>query len=263
MLDLRLEVGECDATVTDRVEDTVDYAEVCQIVALVAQQRSYRTLERLCAAIADRLLDEYDADAVWVKAAKPEPPIAAAGRGGLGRGVPRRDRVKANPPHISSSLSTVAQLRSVATPSFVPASDRASLGFLHPVRVPGVDLLLADDDVLGRHGQRRDLLGSGPGLERLGQEQDVLELGDVGDGAQRVVLHHGGDLVAGADDHGHVEAELALDQRAEPLRRLCGRRVGVEDDVAALHVGLDAGVAGRGEGLPERGHRQGACACPR
>jgi dihydroneopterin aldolase len=75
VLDLRLEVGECDATITDRVEDTIDYGEVCQVVALVAQQRSYRTLERLCTAIADRLLDQYDAETVWVKAAKPEPPI--------------------------------------------------------------------------------------------------------------------------------------------------------------------------------------------
>lgn len=75
VLDLRLEVGECDATITDRVEDTIDYGEVCQVVALVAQQRSYKTLERLCAAIADRLLDQYGAETVWVKAAKPEPPI--------------------------------------------------------------------------------------------------------------------------------------------------------------------------------------------
>ena len=75
VLDLRLDVGESDATVTDLVEDTVDYGEVCQLVALVAQQRSYKTLERLCSAIADRLLDEYSADEVWVKAAKPEPPI--------------------------------------------------------------------------------------------------------------------------------------------------------------------------------------------
>jgi dihydroneopterin aldolase len=75
VIDLRLDVGECDATVTDHVEDTVDYARVCQTVALVAQQRSYRTLERLCTAIADRLIDDYGADEVWVKAAKPEPPI--------------------------------------------------------------------------------------------------------------------------------------------------------------------------------------------
>jgi 7,8-dihydroneopterin aldolase/epimerase/oxygenase len=78
LLDLRLEVGECDATVTDRIEDTVDYAQVCDSVNLVAQQRSYKTLERLCAAIADRLLANYDAHSVWVKAAKPEPPLALA-----------------------------------------------------------------------------------------------------------------------------------------------------------------------------------------
>jgi len=76
LLDLRLDVGECDATLTDRIEDTIDYAQVCDVANLVAQQRSYKTLERLCAAIADRLLDQYEAHAVWVKAAKPEPPLA-------------------------------------------------------------------------------------------------------------------------------------------------------------------------------------------
>jgi dihydroneopterin aldolase len=75
VVDLRLEVGEVDATVTDHVEDTVDYGEVCQVVALVAQQRSYRTLERLCAAIADRLMADFEADRVMVRCAKPEPPI--------------------------------------------------------------------------------------------------------------------------------------------------------------------------------------------
>jgi dihydroneopterin aldolase len=78
MLDIRLDVGESDATVTDRVEDTVDYAEVCQLVALIAQQRSHRTLERLCSSIADRLLADYELEAVWVKATKPEPPIPLA-----------------------------------------------------------------------------------------------------------------------------------------------------------------------------------------
>ena len=73
---LRLDVGETDATATDSIEDTIDYAEVCQLVALVAQQRSHRTLERLCATIASRLLADYDLEGVWVKATKPEPPIA-------------------------------------------------------------------------------------------------------------------------------------------------------------------------------------------
>jgi 7,8-dihydroneopterin aldolase/epimerase/oxygenase len=76
VLDLRLDVGETDATVTDSLEDTIDYAEVCQLVALVAQQRSHKTLERLCSTIADRLLADYELEGVWVKAAKPEPPIA-------------------------------------------------------------------------------------------------------------------------------------------------------------------------------------------
>ena len=75
VLDVRFDVGEPDALITDRVEDTVDYGEVCQVIALVAQQRSYKTLERLCSAIADRLLDQYDAETVWVKAAKPDPPM--------------------------------------------------------------------------------------------------------------------------------------------------------------------------------------------
>jgi dihydroneopterin aldolase len=76
VLDLRLEIGETDATVTDSIEDTVDYGEVCQLVALIAQQRSHKTLERLCSTIANRLLADYDIEGVWVKASKPEPPIA-------------------------------------------------------------------------------------------------------------------------------------------------------------------------------------------
>ena len=75
VFDLSFEVGECDATVTDRVEDTVDYADVCEQVALAAQERSYKTLERLCSAVADRMIDRYDAETVTVRATKPEPPI--------------------------------------------------------------------------------------------------------------------------------------------------------------------------------------------
>jgi dihydroneopterin aldolase len=75
VLDVRFDVGEPDALVTDRVEDTVDYAEVCQAIALIAQQRSYKTLERLCAVIADRLAAQFNAESVTVKATKPEPPI--------------------------------------------------------------------------------------------------------------------------------------------------------------------------------------------
>jgi 7,8-dihydroneopterin aldolase/epimerase/oxygenase len=76
IFDLSFEVTDCAALVTDRVEDTVDYADVCQQVAFTAQERSYKTLERLCSAVADRMMERYGADAVSVRAAKPEPPIA-------------------------------------------------------------------------------------------------------------------------------------------------------------------------------------------
>ena len=76
LLDISFELSDCDAMVTDRVEDTVDYADACEQVALAAQERSYKTLERLCSAIADRLMERYGADTLRVKATKPEPPMA-------------------------------------------------------------------------------------------------------------------------------------------------------------------------------------------
>lgn len=75
VFDLSFDLTECDATVTDRIEDTVDYADVCQQVALAASERSYATLERLCSAVADRMMERYGADSVTVRATKPEPPI--------------------------------------------------------------------------------------------------------------------------------------------------------------------------------------------
>jgi 7,8-dihydroneopterin aldolase/epimerase/oxygenase len=75
VFDISFDVGDCDATVTDRVEDTIDYADVCQQVALAASERSFKTLEALCSSVADHLIDRYGATSVTVRAAKPEPPI--------------------------------------------------------------------------------------------------------------------------------------------------------------------------------------------
>ena len=73
--DLTLEVPHCDAVLTDRVEDTVDYSEVCDIVALAATERSHRTLERLCQVVGERLMERFECETVRVRAAKPEPPV--------------------------------------------------------------------------------------------------------------------------------------------------------------------------------------------
>src|SRR3954447_8741800 len=76
--DVTFDVPDCDAVLTDRLEDTVDYAEVCDIVALAATERSYKTLERLCKVIGERLIDRYRCEHVRVRAAKPDPPLPLA-----------------------------------------------------------------------------------------------------------------------------------------------------------------------------------------
>ncbi|HEX2129015.1 MAG TPA: dihydroneopterin aldolase, partial [Solirubrobacterales bacterium] len=74
-VDVRFDVPDCDAVLTDRIEDTVDYAQVADLVVLAATERSYRTLERLAHVIAERLMERYGCDMVRVRAAKPEPPL--------------------------------------------------------------------------------------------------------------------------------------------------------------------------------------------
>ena len=78
VIDITFDVPSCDATVTDRVEDTIDYGEVADIVALAATERSYRTLERLGHVIGERLLERFSSETVKVRAAKPEPPLPLA-----------------------------------------------------------------------------------------------------------------------------------------------------------------------------------------
>jgi 7,8-dihydroneopterin aldolase/epimerase/oxygenase len=75
VFDVSFDVEDCDATVTDRLEDTIDYAAVCQAVALVATERSYRTLERVCTTVADMLEERFRATGIVVRATKQEPPI--------------------------------------------------------------------------------------------------------------------------------------------------------------------------------------------
>lgn len=76
--DISFDVPDCDAVLTDRVEDTIDYAEVSDLVALAATERSYRTLERLAQVVGERLMERYGCESVRVRAAKPEPPLPLA-----------------------------------------------------------------------------------------------------------------------------------------------------------------------------------------
>jgi len=77
-IDVSFDVPDCDAVLTDRIEDTIDYAAVADIVVLAATERSYRTLERLAHVIGERLMERYGCETVRVRAAKPQPPLPLA-----------------------------------------------------------------------------------------------------------------------------------------------------------------------------------------
>ncbi len=75
-IDLVLETADAEATRSDELSGTVDYAEACEIAVAAASETGYRTLERLARVIGERLVDGLGADAAIVRAAKPEPPLA-------------------------------------------------------------------------------------------------------------------------------------------------------------------------------------------
>ena len=78
--DVSFDVPDCDAVLTDRIDDTVDYAEVCDLVAYAATERNYNTLERLCRVVGERLIERFGCEAVQVRAFKPEPPLPVSVR---------------------------------------------------------------------------------------------------------------------------------------------------------------------------------------
>ena len=63
VLDVRFDVGEPDALITDRVEDTVDYGEVCQVIALERGASVFRVHD--VAAVADALKVAAATFAAW------------------------------------------------------------------------------------------------------------------------------------------------------------------------------------------------------
>jgi 7,8-dihydroneopterin aldolase/epimerase/oxygenase len=76
-IDLRLSVPDCRGAVSDRLVDTVDYSAVIELVAEIVEGRSYELLERLAQALAEAVIARFPGvDTVWVRVAKPEPPIS-------------------------------------------------------------------------------------------------------------------------------------------------------------------------------------------
>lgn len=76
VLDIAMSV-DAEATATDEIDGTVDYGAVVRFAVAFVGGRSFHTLERLCAALADELAEAFAIDAIEIRAAKPDPPIDA------------------------------------------------------------------------------------------------------------------------------------------------------------------------------------------
>jgi len=75
VFDIDLVPEEPAATVTDELAGTLDYGAVTELLVDTATGTSYLTLERLAMVIAERMLVEFEASSVRVRALKVEPPI--------------------------------------------------------------------------------------------------------------------------------------------------------------------------------------------
>jgi len=69
LYDLELELPEPAA---DRIEETVDYREVVELVRTVSKSRQFQLLESMAAAIADALLERFPLERARVRVRKPQ-----------------------------------------------------------------------------------------------------------------------------------------------------------------------------------------------
>ena len=75
VIDVAFTVPGAAATAGDELEGTVDYGAVAALAAKIARERGCRTLERLCALIADAISDRWDVTDLEIRIAKPDPPM--------------------------------------------------------------------------------------------------------------------------------------------------------------------------------------------
>jgi dihydroneopterin aldolase len=74
---LELIIDASVAGETDKLEDTVDYAAVCEAVSRVVSSEQYRLLERLATRIADVCRADPRVEGVVVEVRKMHPPVRA------------------------------------------------------------------------------------------------------------------------------------------------------------------------------------------
>jgi dihydroneopterin aldolase len=75
LYDLELELPE---PASDRIEETVDYREVVELVREVSRARQFQLLEALAAAVADGLLERFPLESARVRVRKPQVELGVA-----------------------------------------------------------------------------------------------------------------------------------------------------------------------------------------
>ena len=75
VVDLEVKRHLRPAGLSDDLTDTINYSDLYKLVKEVLEGQSRRLLEKLAETVAQRILDEYEVDAVRVSVKKPEVPI--------------------------------------------------------------------------------------------------------------------------------------------------------------------------------------------
>jgi dihydroneopterin aldolase len=70
LVTIEMNVDFTAAALTDRVEKTINYQRVVDDLLRFGEGRSWRLLEKLVSNIADRVMNEYEPDSVFVEAKK-------------------------------------------------------------------------------------------------------------------------------------------------------------------------------------------------
>ena len=75
LVDLAVEMDLGRAGRSDRLEDTISYAHIYRTVREVMEGEPRNLLEAAAQSIADRVLEDFPVDSVFVRVKKPHPPI--------------------------------------------------------------------------------------------------------------------------------------------------------------------------------------------
>ncbi len=70
LFDVWFDVGE--QVLSDRIEDTVDYRSVVELIEEISDSRAFQLLEALAAAVADAIVGRFPVGRVRVRVRKPE-----------------------------------------------------------------------------------------------------------------------------------------------------------------------------------------------